>query len=457
MKTFECKHHPKEQIQRVCSELDCDNTLCCIECILSTHGAQHKESLTSISDFVEKVAKHYESLRRIKSNEDAPPLEFTDFLSKEDENLAKLSGHVEKEKAVVETTINELLSTFTQLCFKTKEDMFRQLDAQVSNLRANYKYYQNKLNKFYSKSDEDNLNPTKEEIVSKMNRAQKLEEFEFIIKNIKDDISESKIVEGTMDQKVQAIKSSIREMADVLKQQANSTPLISYKIESDLNTVLKEFKEDCEPFFEEKLSLSNSIAEFNMSNIVMLDSKIVKSAEQSMLLKKWISNGMVRFKLLYRGTRDGFTAAAFHKKTDKVKPTITICQSNVGNKIFGGFTDTDWTVTNNYKNTTGTFLFSLTEKEKYALKPNMQQYAMYSNASYLATFGGGFDFYLCDNCNTSNASYSNFGHSYDTKGKAKEVLCGAYNFTVKEVEVYQVDFTGELQIQGANKKGKKSK
>jgi len=86
----------------------------------------------------------------------------------------------------------------------------------------------------------------------------------------------------------------------------------------------------------------------------------------------------------------------------------------------------------------------------------MEQYAMYAHGSYLACFGGGFDFYLCDNCNSVNSSYSNFGHSYDTKGKAKEALTGAYNFTLKEIEVYHVTYTGELQIAGANKKGKKS-
>jgi len=99
-------------------------------------------------------------------------------------------------------------------------------------------------------------------------------------------------------------------------------------------------------------------------------------------------------------------------------------------------------------------VFSLTDKEKYPLKANMEQYAIYTNQSYLASFGGGFDFYLCDNCNTTNSSYSNFGHSYDTKGKAKEALCGAYNFTLKEIEVYHVTYTGELQIPGAKKKNK---
>ena len=55
MKKFECKHHPNEQIQRICSELDCENTLCCIECILTTHGTDHKSSLASIKDFIKSL------------------------------------------------------------------------------------------------------------------------------------------------------------------------------------------------------------------------------------------------------------------------------------------------------------------------------------------------------------------------------------------------------------------
>jgi len=96
-------------------------------------------------------------------------------------------------------------------------------------------------------------------------------------------------------------------------------------------------------------------------------------------------------------------------------------------------------------------VFSLTEKERYTLKPNMEQHAIYTNASYLCNFGGGFDFCLADNCNSVTTSYSNFGHSYDTKGKAKETLTGSYNFTVKEVEVYHVTYSGEIQIPNAKK------
>ena len=185
-----------------------------------------------------------------------------------------------------------------------------------------------------------------------------------------------------------------------------------------------------------------------MSNSYLMDSKIIKG-DQVRLLKKWISNGLVKFKLLFRGSRDGFAASAFHQKVGSIKPTIVIVHSN-HNKIFGGFSDIDWTPVTQYKATTGAFIFSITDKEKYPLK--LKEHAIYTNPGYLPTFGGGFDFSLCANCDTVNTSYSNFGHSYDTKGKAKESLVGGYNFTTKEVEVFQIEYTGNLLIDGYNKK-----
>jgi len=67
----------------------------------------------------------------------------------------------------------------------------------------------------------------------------------------------------------------------------------------------------------------------------------------------------------------------------------------------------------------------------------------YDGSNYHATFGGGHDLYLCDNCNTTNSSYTNLGHSYTLEGftygnqDTKDFLAGSYNFTVTEIEVYR--------------------
>jgi len=132
------------------------------------------------------------------------------------------------------------------------------------------------------------------------------------------------------------------------------------------------------------------------------------------LLKKWISSGNVNFKLIYRASRDGFQASNFHSKCDTYKCTLSIVNSNSGNKIFGGFVDgIDWTASGNYKSTAKAFLFSITDKMKYPIKSSTNMYATMANQSYGPTYGGGHDFMLCDNCNTVNSSYSNFGHTYD--------------------------------------------
>ena len=47
------------------------------------------------------------------------------------------------------------------------------------------------------------------------------------------------------------------------------------------------------------------------------------------------------WRLLFRASRDGFAALAFHFKCDNKGPTITVVKS--GGNIFGGFTENAWT------------------------------------------------------------------------------------------------------------------
>jgi len=280
----------------------------------------------------------------------------------------------------------------------------------------------------------------------------KVDDFELIIKNLVDDLAETKILEGTMEQKTAAIKNGLKEMATSLKEQAATLPIIEYTVEGSLEELLNKFKETNNPFLQDNFSIAKAMFEFTMGNVVLIDSKILKSADQALLMKKWVSDGSVRFKLLWRGTRDGFTSKAFQDKCNKFKPTITLVQATTGN-IFGGFSDQDWTVTSNYKSTLNTFIFSITHKEKYFLKPANQTTATYTHPNYLATFGGGHDFNLVVGCDKNNTSYSNFGHSYDAKGRARDDFAGSYNFTVKEAEVYHVEFKGK-PITDPSKKNK---
>ena len=49
------------------------------------------------------------------------------------------------------------------------------------------------------------------------------------------------------------------------------------------------------------------------------------------------------FKLIYRASRDGFSANSFHLKCDNRSKTLTVIKSN-NNNIFGGYSDLAWDI-----------------------------------------------------------------------------------------------------------------
>jgi hypothetical protein len=55
------------------------------------------------------------------------------------------------------------------------------------------------------------------------------------------------------------------------------------------------------------------------------------------------------FELLWRGTRDGFSASEFHRRCDGRGNTVTIVEA-IGGSIFGGFTPIAWTSNSNNNN-----------------------------------------------------------------------------------------------------------
>ena len=76
---------------------------------------------------------------------------------------------------------------------------------------------------------------------------------------------------------------------------------------------------------------------------------------------------------------------------------------------------------------------------------------IYCNNGYGPAFGGGYDIYMCDNCNISNSSHAYFPTYYNVEGPNKytrgqasyTAMSGATygsNFRVTEYEVFQVVF-----------------
>lgn len=113
--------------------------------------------------------------------------------------------------------------------------------------------------------------------------------------------------------------------------------------------------------------------------------------------------------------------------------------------IFGGYTSKSWVHTGNYQADPDAFIFSMSNKTKHLVYQNHGN-AIYTNNGYGATFGGGHDIHVADNCNANYTSYTNFGDTYKppdginyNTDQAKWYFSGSNrNFRVLEIETYSV-------------------
>ena len=94
------------------------------------------------------------------------------------------------------------------------------------------------------------------------------------------------------------------------------------------------------------------------------------TTEYAGLIQTWVSETVkskVTFALLWKGSRDGFTASAFHARCNGRGPTLTVVASTNGN-LFGGYTSLNWGAYGTYAYDSTAFLYSLTHKVKCAQK-----------------------------------------------------------------------------------------
>jgi hypothetical protein len=156
-----------------------------------------------------------------------------------------------------------------------------------------------------------------------------------------------------------------------------------------------------------------------------------------------------RFNLLWRGSRDGFTAGEFHLRCDGRANTLTLIADTDGN-LFGGFTPVKWESDDDreYKgdDSLRSFLFTLRNPHgvpprKFALRAEWKQEAIGCGSAAGPVFGG----CICvdDNCNANRGSYTQIGTNWSDCVYANDTafeyfLTGAWKFTVKEIEVFEI-------------------
>lgn len=440
IKTFNCRAHPDEIVQRVSLEEGAQNPLMCIECVLAMDDKEARSKLLQFKDYTEKVIAHYNGIKDLSSSNEEIPSTLTEFLSKESEAVANLTSCVENEKKRVVVAFNQISEAFNKLIESKKTQLLKQLDDQVLTLTFNYKTYRNKIEKFYKGVNEISETDLPK-FVSKINAFDTTSSLENFLKAINNDMAENaSLLTADREKALEEGRKGLKDLSDTLKKQSTSVPTTVFTNQLSTDEFLKKVSEKLDVLFEEAFEIKDNIEQF--SGVATIDSKILKKVSDISMLRKWVAEkAKPNFKLLYRGSRDGFTSSQFHSKCNNKGPTVVIIRSNHG-KVFGAFTDKDWTSNNNYQNTNNSFLFSIDKKGKYPIKAGSESNAMYCYSTYGPTFGGGHDFYICDNCNTANSNYSNFPYSYVcteyVNSGSSNWLAGAYNFKVEEIEVFSV-------------------
>ena len=434
--------------------------LLCIECVDGMEENQKPERYV-LENFIEKVVQSYAQIPKLQLPEST-----TQILSTENEIIANFSHHIEQEKEKVHNLIEKLRQSVYQKLESKKRQLIANLDAQVKLFEDVLVYYKQNVDR-YKKGEDQETAPTFESMltdVSKMTNATELKKlFQMHFKNIK---SAEIFSHMKGDEAKKLVTDAIKAMdTEFIKAQTIKPTIFSFGANNEgVDETLKKWNEQIDDVLNVlKIDVKNPVKmiKFHLQDTMDFDSVILgNSLENKKMIANWVSQvtkaGQIPFKLLYRGSKDGFSAYTFHQKCDNKGPTVVIIKSNYG-KVFGGFTDVAWdSTTNDFKKTTKAFVFSIDRKSKYHVKPGSESKAIYSHSSYGPTFGsaivggGGLfggniqnhDIYISNNSNISGNSYSNFPHSYICNEYVyngnSNYLAGAYNFAVTEIEVYSV-------------------
>jgi hypothetical protein len=434
-----CPQHPKEYIKRIDTDLGTEKELYCFECLLKVKDpAQLVNQLKPIEEFLDLSGRFYDSSRLKIVESVEMPEEYLEIFTKEAENLEFLSRKVEDEKKLVQFKFDEITKDFVKMINKKRDEMFVLLDKQLFNYRYGYVYLEKQLRKAFPKAEDSTLYPSREELANKLSQITDPTEMMAFIKSIKDDMNEAERSKCTdtenptnEDPRLALIKSLCTKLEDI----KSKTPTI-INPSADIAKAREKLQDSLAKMFDEVFELQNEIEDLSGGDLFPKSS--LAKANDFAQMKKWLDKEYRtrKWKLVFKGTKDGMTSTAFHEKANNKGPTITIIKSKHG-KIFGGFMDQAWTTRGGYINTKKSWLFSLTNKSKYEMNdPNTYaQYGGYDNSSYGPTFGGGHDIYLANDF-TSNSNYCN-RHSYNFTDNT--ALTGGYNFQVEEVEVFSLD------------------
>jgi hypothetical protein len=184
----------------------------------------------------------------------------------------------------------------------------------------------------------------------------------------------------------------------------------------------------------------------NSCSLKNIDSKIITS-QHAELISKWIDKLEITdkltssygFKLILRGSRDGFAPTKFHEVCDNQSSIVAIVKVMDSNEIIGGYNPTAWKSGYRFSTTRDSFIFSFKNNdniENYILsRVKDEEFAILNNSTCGPSFGNG-DLILSEGEKSSSLGYC---ESYCEKGSyEKSIRETEEEFSVKEYEIFQV-------------------
>jgi len=148
--------------------------------------------------------------------------------------------------------------------------------------------------------------------------------------------------------------------------------------------------------------------------------------------------GVESVERIYQATKDGFSAADFHKKCDGNSNFLVVAKSGDG-FAFGGYTKSTLTNEDSWANDSSAFVFRFDESgeaKKYTVsEPSI---AVYYNSNALVQFGDGPDLKIGTNAKTNVTSLSYLGTIYTGSDGASTLNGSTNEFILSEIEIFKI-------------------
>ncbi|GES98950.1 carbohydrate-binding module family 13 protein [Rhizophagus clarus] len=145
--------------------------------------------------------------------------------------------------------------------------------------------------------------------------------------------------------------------------------------------------------------IDSKIITFQHAELILKWINTNSSSTYTSIFRKWIykdttdtTQKLQNFKLLLRGTRDGFTPEKFHEICDDQSHTVTIVKLQDSNEILGGYNPIAWKSGQNFDTAKDSFIFSFKDNnniENHILsRVKFEWLAVYNFDGVGSSFGG---------------------------------------------------------------------